>query len=80
MVSIPTQSKASGLSSNGRGMDHITTIQQDTRPCISQRQAISITTEKPTSLRSFSSKACSEERIQVETQKGKLQLSQVQND
>ena len=48
--------KAFGPSSNGRGMAHITIIPHDTRPYISQRRAINTTTEKLTSLRSFSPK------------------------
>ena len=50
---IPIPLKASGHSSKGHGMDNITTIRQDTRPCFSQRRAINITTEKLTYSGSF---------------------------
>ena len=58
---IPIQWKAFGLLSSVLGTDHIITIQQDTRPCISQRRAISIITEKLICLESFSG-SCGNER------------------
>ena len=48
--------KVFGLLSSVPGMEHTTTIQQHTRPCISQRPAINTTTEMKISSRSFSLK------------------------
>ena len=67
----PIQWKGSGLLSSVHGIAHIIITQQDTRHCISQRRATNITTEKRTSLPSFSQRVWSP---------GELKISQVQND